>query len=165
MSQAIKLDKHDHVWLFTINQPEKMNALDFDANDEMTALWREFITTKDARVAVVTGAGEKSFCAGADLKTYTMPFATSPAMEFRHKFTNGPGFGGITRGMEISKPVVAAVNGFAMSGGLELALSADIRFCSPNAIFAFQDVRWGSILAMADAFDCHKSSASAMRWR
>ncbi len=89
MSQAIQLDKRDHVWLFTIDQPEKMNALDFDANDEMTAHWREFITTKTARVAVVTGSGDKSFCAGADLKTYTMPFATSPAMQFRQKYTNG----------------------------------------------------------------------------
>ncbi|MEC8198480.1 MAG: enoyl-CoA hydratase-related protein, partial [Pseudomonadota bacterium] len=113
MSQAIQLDKRDHVWLFTIDQPEKMNALDFDANDEMTAHWREFITTKTARVAVVTGSGDKSFCAGADLKTYTMPFATSPAMQFRQKYTNGPGFAGITRGMEIHKPVIAAVNGFA----------------------------------------------------
>lgn len=143
MTQAIQLDKRGPVWLFTINQPEKMNALDFTANDEMVALWREFETDDSARVAVVTGAGDRSFCAGADLKTYTMAFANESATTFRRKYTNGPGFAGITRGMELNKPVVAAVNGFAMSGGLELALAADVRFCSPNAEFAFQDVKWG----------------------
>ena len=56
---------------------------------------------------------------------------------------NGPGFGGITRNLHIGKPIVAAVNGFAISGGFELALACDIRFCSPNAEFALQDVRWG----------------------
>ena len=143
MKNAIKLEKHGSVWLLTINQPNKMNALNFSVNDELVDLWEQFFSDNSARVAVVTGAGEKSFCAGADLKTYTMPFATSPAMEFRSKFTNGQGFGGITRGMQINKPIIAAINGYAMSGGLELALAADLRFCSPNAQFAFQDVRWG----------------------
>ena len=55
----------------------------------------------------------------------------------------GSGFGGITRNMEIYKPIIAAINGYAMSGGLELALACDLRFCSPNAVFALQDVRWG----------------------
>ena len=143
MSDAIKLEKNGSVWIFTIDQTAKMNALNFAANDELRELWQKFSSDSSARVGVVTGAGDQSFCAGADLKTYTMPFATAPAMEFRTKYTNGTGFAGITRGMEVQKPVIAAVNGYAMSGGLELALAADIRFCSPNAQFGFQDVRWG----------------------
>jgi enoyl-CoA hydratase/carnithine racemase len=103
----------------------------------------EFDADDEARVAVVTGAGDRAFCAGADLKTYTMEFARTPAPEFRRRFTNGPGFGGITRNMEIFKPIVAAVNGYAISGGFELALACDVRFCSPNAEFALQDAKWG----------------------
>ena len=132
-----------HVRLITINRAERMNSMDFAANDEMVAIWREFNADDGARVAVITGAGEQAFCAGADLKTYTMNFAQAAAPKFRQAYTNGPGFGGITRNMEIHKPIIAAINGYAISGGFELALAADIRFCSPNAEFALQDAKWG----------------------
>ena len=139
----IRYEHHGRVRLITIDRAAKMNSLDFDANDELTQAWREFDADDQACVAVVTGAGDKAFCAGADLKTYTMNFAQRPAPEFRKKYTNGPGFGGITRNLDIFKPIVAAVNGFAISGGFELSLACDLRFCSPNAEFALQDAKWG----------------------
>lgn len=139
----ILYEQHGRVTLITINRAEQMNSLDFAANDELVAAWRRFDADNTARVAVITGAGDKAFCAGADLKTYTIDFASRPAPEFRQRYTDGPGFGGITRNLEIGKPVVAAVNGFSISGGFELALACDIRFCSPNAEFALQDVKWG----------------------
>lgn len=139
----ILYEKKGHVRLITINRAEKMNSLDFTANDELVDLWHEFDEDEDARVAVITGAGNQAFCAGADLKTYTLAFAQTSAPEFRKKYTNGPGFGGITRNLDIDKPIIAAVNGFAISGGFELALACDIRFCSENAEFALQDAKWG----------------------
>jgi enoyl-CoA hydratase/carnithine racemase len=139
----ILYEKHNHVRLIIINRADKMNSLNFEANDELVEVWKEFDADESARVAVITGAGDKAFCAGADLKTYTINFAQAPAPEFRTKYTNGPGFGGITRNFHIDKPLLAAVNGFAISGGFELSLACDIRFCSPNAEFALQDAKWG----------------------
>lgn len=143
MSANFRVENHGRVRLITIDRPDKMNSLDLAANDEFVEIWRAFDEDDSAHVAVVTGAGDKAFCAGADLKTYTMAFARTPAPEFRRRYTNGPGFGGITRNMDVFKPIVAAVNGYAISGGFELALACDIRFCSPNAEFALQDAKWG----------------------
>ena len=143
MAGDILYEKHGRVRLITIDRADKMNSLDFAANDRLTEIWREFAADADARAAVITGAGDKAFCAGADLKTYTIDYATRPAAEFRERYTHGTGFGGITRGLDIDKPILAAINGFAISGGLELAEACDIRFCSPNAEFAHQDVNWG----------------------
>jgi enoyl-CoA hydratase/carnithine racemase len=140
---SIRCEDFGPVRLITIDRPTKMNSLDFEANDELVQAWREFAADDGARVAVITGAGEQAFCAGADLKTYTMAFARTAAPEFRRRFTDGPGFGGITRNLDIDKPIVAAINGYAISGGFELALACDIRLCSPNAQFALQDVKWG----------------------
>ena len=139
----ILCEKSGGVWLITIDRAPKMNSLDFAAHDELVELWREFDKDDTARVGVITGAGEKAFCAGADLKTYTMSFATLPPHEFRQKWVEGVGLGGMTRGMEINKPLIAAVNGFAISGGLEIALACDLRFCSDTAEFALQDAKWG----------------------
>lgn len=143
MSQNIRYESIGHVRLITIDRERHMNSLDFATNDELVTRWQEFSADEDARCAVLTGAGSRAFCAGADLKTYTMAFGTTSVPEFRRRFTNGPGFGGITRNLPVFKPIIAAVNGFTISGGLELALACDIRFCSPNAEFGLQDVRWG----------------------
>ena len=72
MSDHLLYEAHGHVRLITLNRPAKMNSLDFEANDALIERWREFDADPEARVAVVTGAGDKAFCAGADLKTYTM---------------------------------------------------------------------------------------------
>ena len=136
-------EDHGPVRLITINRPDQMNSLDFAANVEPVDVWRAFAADRNVRIVVITEAGEKAFCAGADLKTYTMNFAQRPGHEFRVQFTDGPGFGGITRELDVAKPTIAAINGFAISGGLELVLACDLRFCSPNAEFALQDVRWG----------------------
>ena len=143
MADDILYEKYGRVRLITIDRADKMNSLDFAANDRLTDIWREFAADGDARAAVITGAGDKAFCAGADLKSYTIDYATRPAAEFRERYTDGTGFGGITRGLEIDTPIVAAINGFTISGGLELAEGCDFRFCSPNAEFAHQDVNWG----------------------
>lgn len=139
----VTYERHGAVALLKINRADRMNSLDFAANNLLVEAWRQFDADDIARVAVITGEGDKAFCAGADLKTYTIDFASRPAPEFRQVFTDGPGFGGITRNLDIGKPIVAAVNGFAISGGFELALACDIRFCAPHAEFALQDVKWG----------------------
>ena len=142
MADAVLLEKQGPLAFITLNRPEAMNALDFEANDALVALWEEYRDDDDLRVAIITGAGEQAFCSGADLKAYTPLLGELTPYQLR-AMSSQRGFGGITRSFELYKPVVAAINGYAISGGLELALACDIRICSSNAQFGSQEVRWG----------------------
>lgn len=130
----------DGVAIVTLNRPEAMNAIDPESNAQLLEAWDEVSSNDEIRVLVLTGAGERAFCTGADLKK-TMPPADSAA---RQVFSGGAkhvNFGTL----QTDKPVIAAVNGYALGGGLELALLADIRICSENALFGLPEVRVGSI--------------------
>lgn len=135
-------EKRGNIAYVTINRPQSMNALGPDQQDEIVQAWETFRDDPDALVAIITGEGDRAFCAGADLKTYTPVIADRSPYDIRQD-ANRPGFGGITRGLEIWKPVIAAVNGYALAGGLELALACDIRIASENAQFGCSEVRRG----------------------
>ena len=139
---AIEYEKRDRIAYVTINRPEAMNALGPDHNQEIIDVWTDFRDDPDAWVAILTGSGERAFCAGADLKTYTPSIGSGNPYSIR-QVANGLGFGGITRGLEIWKPIIGAVNGYALAGGLELALACDIRVASDNAQFGCSEVKRG----------------------
>src|SRR5205823_2866577 len=103
--------------------------------------WAEFNRDDDAWVGILTGAGDRAFCAGADLKEL-IPALTERARRDELKEFN---FGGITRDFECWKPLIAAVNGFALAGGTELVLACDIRIAAENARFGQPEVRWAII--------------------
>lgn len=130
----------DGVAIVTLNRPEAMNSIDPESNAQLLEIWDEASNNEDIRVLVLTGAGERAFCTGADLKK-TMPPADGPARQVFGGGTRHVNFGTL----QTDKPVVAAINGYALGGGLELALLADIRVCSENAQFGLPEVRVGSI--------------------
>lgn len=130
----------DHVLTLTVNRPSAMNALDPQTNQELEVAWQEFERNDDLRVAILTGAGTKAFSAGADLKK-TLPLFRNQVLANENPQWS-PG-GGIARGLNLSKPVVAAVNGHAIAGGLEIALACDIRICSTNATFSLTEAKLG----------------------
>ena len=132
----IKLEHEDGLWILTINRPEVRNALDTATVKEMQAALDSLDTTKPG-VLIITGAGDRSFVAGADigdLRTRTKIHALNAL--------TGPLF---TRVENFPWPVIAAVNGFALGGGCELALVCDIRIASENARFGLPEANLGII--------------------
>jgi E-phenylitaconyl-CoA hydratase len=139
---TVELTVAQHVATVRLNRPEAMNAVDPEMRALLHEAWDRIRDDDDIRVAVVTGCGEKAFCTGSDLKK------TMPAQETYAQQTFGaptPAMRSIAPGLEMDKPFIAAVNGYAIGGGLELALACDIRICSDNAQFALSEVRVGSI--------------------
>ena len=136
-------EKGDRIARVTINRPEARNAIDPDVHRLMIETWADFRDDDDVDVAILTGAGDDAFCAGADLKTYIPPIIgnASPA---RIREIVELGLNGFTRGMHrIHKPIIAAVNGWALAGGLETALACDIRIASERAMFGSFEARRG----------------------
>jgi len=135
-------EKRDRIGYVTLNRPEAMNALDDGLNAALWEVWADFDADESVDVAIVTGAG-KAFCSGADLKTFLPRWERANMLAARKNAARGLG-GGMTRGQHrITKPIIAAVNGFAVGGGFELALACDIRIASEKARFGVFEVRQG----------------------
>lgn len=133
MPEYCLVDKSDHVMTVTLNRPDRLNALHSLANAELGEVFDDFANDDDMWVAIVTGAG-RAFSAGNDL---------------RHQAEGGErvpmprGFGGLTSRFDLTKPVIAAVNGVAMGGGFEIALACDLIIASDKAVFALPEPKVG----------------------
>ncbi len=136
-------EKRDRIAWITINRPEARNAIDPDVHRAMIETWVDFRDDDSVDVAVLTGAGDEAFCAGADLKTYIPPIMEDARPHDIREIVE-LGLNGFTRGMHrIPKPIVGAVNGWALAGGLETALACDIRVASDRAMFGSFEARRG----------------------
>ncbi len=146
--QYATYEKKGRIAYVTVNRPEVMNALHADASRELSEIWSDFRDDPDAWVGILTGAGERAFSAGNDLKVTAAGGGSAATM--------GPvvgGFGGITNRYDIFKPIIAAVNGVAMGGGLEMALACDIIVAEEHARLALPEPRVG---LMAGAGGVHR---------
>jgi len=131
-------------WI-TLDRPEALNAIDPETHAALVTAWGRVRDEEGVRVAVLTGAGSKAFCAGVDLKRMGEFYENVPANERVEVWNRVPGIGGITRNLDVGKPVIAAVNGICLGGGLEMALACDLRLASDNATFGLPEVRWAII--------------------
>jgi enoyl-CoA hydratase/carnithine racemase len=135
-------EKRDRIAYVTINRPEAKNAIDPETHDLLWQAWEDFGADDSVDVAILTGTGD-AFSAGADLKTFIPPWIEG-ATPRRVRDNVHTGLGGLTRGLHrIYKPVIAAVNGWALAGGLETALACDIRIASERAMFGSFEARRG----------------------
>jgi E-phenylitaconyl-CoA hydratase len=139
---AVLYEVSDRIATITLSRPEAMNALDPETLAELNEAFQRANADSEVRVVILTGAGEKAFCTGSDLKK-TMP----PKESFAELTFGRPKWLYPFAGMDIDKPVICAINGYALAGGLELALACDIRIASINAQFGQSEVCIGSIPA------------------
>jgi len=136
MTDDILFSVDGHVATITLNRPQKLNAVTPDMAKAIVAAVQECNDSDTIRVVIVTGAGERAFCAGSDIKeldTYTSPW----------QFRNRADYCDAIR--KLLKPTIAAVNGYAFGGGLETSMSCDIRIASDNAQFAAPEIKLGWI--------------------
>jgi enoyl-CoA hydratase/carnithine racemase len=133
-------EKRGHVAYVTLDRPERMNALDRHSHAELIEIFDDFERDPDAWVAIVTGAGDRAFCAGNDLKATAEASANGET-----RVDSTARFGAITRGYHCPKPLIAAVNGVAAGGGFEIALACDIVIAADRARFGLPEPRVGLI--------------------
>ncbi|MBI2907277.1 MAG: enoyl-CoA hydratase/isomerase family protein [Chloroflexi bacterium] len=136
---AVLYEKDGRITIITINRPEALNSFDPDTLKEFSDALIDFRDDEEAWVGIITAAGEKAFSAGADLKT-TIPMMTRKGGgdPWRPPAT-------VMRGLQVWKPLIAAVNGMALGGGMEVALACDIRIAAEKASFGQPEVKWSII--------------------
>jgi len=137
---SVRLETEGGVATVTINRPERMNAVDDATEAALESIWREIEATAAIRCVVLTGAGEKAFCAGADMKSG----AGKSGLEYWASL-NPNGFGGIAMRRSLSVPIIARVNGLAYGGGMEMVLGCDIVVAAEHARFALPEAKVGRL--------------------
>ncbi|MCT1434659.1 crotonase/enoyl-CoA hydratase family protein [Dietzia maris] len=142
---AVRTERRDHVLLVTLDRPEARNAVNGEVSTLLGNALHEADTDPEIRVVVITGAGERSFCAGADLKAISRGGDIFPVENRRW------GFAGMMQ-QYVSVPVIGAVNGTALGGGCEIALACDLVVAADHAVFGLPEVRRGLIAAAGGAF-------------
>jgi enoyl-CoA hydratase len=133
---SILFEKKDKVAYITINRPEVMNSLNVEAMNELGRIWAEFRDDDGLWVAVITGAGDMAFCAGADLREL-IPEITSGRLKI------SPTIPAFLKNYPIYKPIISAINGFCLAGGTELIQGTDIRIATEQATFGLAEPRLG----------------------
>lgn len=130
----VRYDNRGRVATITLNRPHTRNAIDPGMDQRLREIWADFRDDDAVDVAILTGTGS-AFCAGADRNSWFTQWLDADAAAVRRN-AKGIGFGGLTRGLHrIPKPVIAAINGWTLGAGLELALACDIRIASDKAMF------------------------------
>ncbi len=133
----IQVERRDHVTTITLNRPAVMNAINPAMHEELQAAFDAFAADADQFICVVTGAGDRAFCAGSDLK------APVPADGSRHYPEDG--YAGLIERFDLNKPVIAAVNGLALGGGFEIALACDVILAADSASFGLPEPLVGAV--------------------
>lgn len=150
-SSPILYEKRGRIAVITINRPERRNALSFEAFGRLANAWLEFRDDPQLWVAIITGAGDKAFCSGGDLKEF-IPMVTRNLDDLKSSggaetlgqdFPANASLIAVLREVEIYKPIIAAVNGFCVAGGMELLQGTDIRVAAEHASFAIGEPRRG----------------------
>jgi enoyl-CoA hydratase len=154
MADELLVDVRDHVMTITLNRPEARNAMNLPLLAKLCRAWMRLRDDPGVWVAIITGAGDRAFCSGGDLKTF-IPQAVGRTQELREGAAEldwGEDVSdlpprastfAVLRDVEIWKPIVAAVNGFCTAGGLEMLQGTDIRIASENASFGIFEPKWG----------------------
>jgi crotonobetainyl-CoA hydratase/dehydration protein DpgD len=147
----VRYEKKDHVAYVTLDRPAVLNAMDLRMHEALATVWDDVETDDDVWVAVLTGAGERSFSVGQDLRERArLNRNGAPPTTFGGR--GQPGWPRLTERFDLYKPVIARVDGYALGGGFELALACDIIIASDRAVFALPEARLGLVPGAGGAF-------------
>jgi enoyl-CoA hydratase/carnithine racemase len=149
--ENILYEKKGRIAYVTINRPDSMNAMNTQTHVELRHAWEDFRDDGEVWVAILSGAGDRAFSTGNDLKESAARGKDAPAQE-------RPPFGGITSQFECSKPIIAAVHGYCVAGGFETALACDLIIAADNAQFSLPEVKVGLV---AGAGGLHRLAQTA----
>ncbi len=138
--EYVLYEKKNHIAYITINRPEVMNSIHPPTTTELLAVWDDFANDSDSWVAILTGAGERAFSAGNDLK-----FTAQQGLGGGGGGMPPSGFGGISHRFDLWKPTIAAVNGYAVGGGLEMAMACDIIIAAEHAQLGLPEPKRGLV--------------------